>query len=92
MSIPDSTIVCYSSKGNPLTASNMAFRARNLFIKAFGKDDYGNPVMPIFSITLEGHLEVHTVGWRSRLPLAGFIFLKEGYFSSIWEFPESALK
>ncbi len=44
---------------------------------------------PVSTLTLDGKFEVHTGGWREKLPNDGFIFIKDGYFSSIWEIPQN---
>ena len=67
-----------------LTKNNLEYRVRNTFYKAYG-------IVPIYSINLQHQLEIHTGDWDKRTQSLGFIYLREGYFCSVWELPESML-
>ena len=73
-------------------------RVRNLLIPKYNlapiysiKYEYEKPYACIHNKILAIYFECHTADWEQKLADAGFVFLKRGYFSKIYQFPPGLL-
>lgn len=58
-------------------------------IRKIYRDNYND--YPCFDIIHKNQLEIHTGGWMDKTKQLGFIWIKEGYFSDIYQIPESII-
>ena len=63
-------------------------RINAIFRKAYGNDC---PITSIYNGInhSEKLLEVHTGGYRDKIAKLGFVYVRDGYFSSLWKIPEA---